>query len=111
MQAFTKFTFMKWMNICVIMFFVNFNFQGKEGFEFIASLESQASLPLFQGSYYDFTVQWYFNIGTSICLTLAGDILTAQAGNWIMAIVTVLRRLYDRGFKCDLQDKKSLVPE
>ena len=40
MQAFTKFTFMKWKNMCVIMFFVNFNFQGKEGFEFVASLES-----------------------------------------------------------------------
>ena len=49
------------------------------------------------GDYNDFTVQWYFNIGASICLTLSLNIITPHISYLMHPIMGCMKKCCDRG--------------
>jgi len=73
-------------NTIVVLFLVNINI-GKD----------LPYSPIFEGSYYQATVQWYHAIGGQLCITMIINMFMPHLARVIAALLWYLRLLIDRG--------------
>jgi branched-subunit amino acid ABC-type transport system permease component len=64
-------------------------------------------IPLFQGKYEDFTVEWYRVVGSTISFTMLINIITPHTGAIIGVFVGGLKKCCDRGCSCDKRRTKA----
>ena len=97
MGMFQKITIMQFINIACIVLLVNFNLTAMNGqmlFGFV---------PILNGEYNDFTVQWYYNVGVTLCFTLLLNVFSPHAGKLIWPVISCLARCFDRGCGCTIK--------
>eukprot|EP00347_Sterkiella_histriomuscorum_P019500 403341392 len=82
----------------IIIFIVNMNFGFKTG-----------SVPLFQGQFKEFTVEWYRVVGTTICLTMLINVISPHISNLLFQLMMSCKRCCDRGCSCDRRKTKQLL--
>jgi hypothetical protein len=68
-------------------------------------------IPLFQGKYEDFTVEWYRVVGSTISFTMLINIASPHAEAFVKMFVGSLKRCIDRGCGCDMAKTKYLLQE
>ena len=61
---------------------------------------------LLNGDYTDFSVQWYRNIGTSICITLVMNIFSPYMLSLLKYVMQNFQRCKDRKFRKNLKLEK-----
>lgn len=106
-SKFIKITLMQYVNISVIILLLNFNLRGVDSISALYSDKNFAYqiLPILAGSYSDFSVQWYFNVGASICLTLSLNIVTPHVSYFLQPFLSCLSRCCDRGCSSNIKLK------
>jgi hypothetical protein len=67
----------------------------------ITEIKLPEFIPLFQGKYPDFTVEWYKVVGSTISFTMVINIITPHTGALIGMFVGGLKKCLDRGCSCD----------
>ena len=87
------------INIGVVIMIVNFDY----------GLESP--IPLFQGSYRRFSVQWYRLVGSSICLQMLLMVFSTNLCNLAFQVMYACLRFKDRGWKASARNTQSLSQE
>lgn len=82
------------INLAVVILLVNFNTHssGEGMVDFILN-----------GEYSDFSVQWYRNIGTSICITLVVNIFSPYILSLLKFVMQNFQRCKDRRFRKNLK--------
>ena len=68
-------------------------------------------IPLFQGKYQDFTVEWYRVVGSTISFTMLINIITPHTGAIIGMLMGGLFKCMDRGCSCDKRRTKKRLQE
>lgn len=68
-----------------------------------------AFIPIFNGTYEEFTIAWYRNIGTTISLTMLVNIVSPHIANGIYLTVLGVKRCRDRGCTTDSRKSKMLI--
>jgi hypothetical protein len=86
------------VNIAIILLIVNFNLAMADKDELFFGF-----LPILNGNYSDFTVQWYFKIGATLCFTLCINIFSPHASKLLKPVFICCKRCKDRGCRCDLK--------
>jgi hypothetical protein len=86
---------MQFINIAVVIILVNFNiFDGSgEESKFIQEI------PVLNGDFKDFTVEWYFRIGATLCITLAINIFSPHFTKIMISVYRQCLRCKDRSWK------------
>ena len=68
---------------------------------------------IFNGDYHGFSPTWYADVGQTLCFTMLIKILAPHASKGALALIKLLKRIRDRGYKkhLDAQDQndKDLV--
>lgn len=54
-------------------------------------------IPIFNGAYGDFTVQWYSKVGKTLCLTLLIAIFSPYGSKLAFPALKIFNRILDRG--------------
>jgi hypothetical protein len=110
-SSFSRITIMQFINICVIIMLVNFNLDGLEGtYEKDDESFFWKHVGIFDGAYADFSVQWYFNIGASVCLTMCISIISPHISYLAIPIMTSCSRCCDRGCNCNIEKSPGVAP-
>jgi hypothetical protein len=103
-SSFARITIMQFINIAVIIMLVNFNLDGLEGaYERNEDSVFWRHVGIFDGAYSDFTVQWYYNIGASICLTMCIAVASPHASYLAAPVMAACSRCCDRGCNSNLK--------
>ena len=55
-----------------------------------------------KGQYIDFNSQWFFEIGTTVCMTIIANVFSMPLGILAGAVIKELLRFYDRKFTNDV---------
>jgi len=101
-SSFVNMMFLSFLNTGVIILLVNFNLRSAEG----------THLPLFQGSYSEFSVEWYRLVGSTICVTMLFMIITPHGSNLAFQGLYCFNRCLDRKCRpCDTSKTRKLVQE
>lgn len=87
---------MQFINIAIVILIVNFNFIGEE--ELFLGF-----LPVFNGTFKDFTVGWYGQVGKTLCLTLLINIFSPHASKLAFPVLKLFKRCMDRGCGCNVK--------
>ena len=87
---------MQFINIAIVILIVNFDFIGEDNL-FLGFL------PVFNGTYDDFTVGWYGQVGKTLCLTLLINIFSPHASKLALPLLKLFKRCMDRGCGCSLK--------
>ena len=87
---FMKKTLIQYINIALIVLAVNFKFLDDKFLGFV---------PIFNGTYPDFTAEWYKNVGKTLSLTLFINIFSPHISYLVMPLIKILLRFRDRSFK------------
>jgi ABC-type xylose transport system permease subunit len=97
---FLKFFIMQYLVISVIILFVSFKAESYEDFKFMGFI------PMFQGQYPDFTAMWFYDVGSTICLTLTMNIVSPHVSKISIVLLFLLVRCRDRHWKFSEKDPK-----
>jgi len=77
----------------VVLLLINFNIDS-------ALLEG---LPILNGRYSEFTVEWFKNIGATLCFTVLVNTMSPHASKVALPLMTIFKRYRDRGYKKSLE--------
>ena len=91
---FSKLTIVQFINVSLVILIVNFAFVDQDLWGWF---------PIFNGQFPDFTVQWYYQIGKTLCLTLIIYVGSPHASYIAFAFLKILMRWNDRSFKQNLR--------
>lgn len=97
LATFSKITVLQFVNISCIVLLINLTFKGSEDYSLFRAL------PVLRGDYSDFTVQWYNNVGATLCVTLTINIVTVHIGKMLWCGLRACLRCRDRGCVCQLK--------
>jgi len=86
---------LQYINIAIVILIVNFDFLDGKFLGF---------LPILDGEFEDFTVQWYSQVGKTLCFTLFINIFSPHASKLTLPFIKVFQRCLDRG--CSFKLKK-----
>lgn len=89
-SQFMRITMMQFINIAVIILVVNIDLTPDDS-NFLGFI------PIFNGDYEDFTVQWYDQVGKTICTTLLINIFSPHGSKLMFPALKVFKRILDRG--------------
>ena len=91
---------MQFINIAVVVMCINFDFtKGDKLF--------LGFIPIFNGDYPDFSVNWYSNVGKTLCMTLLVQIFSPYMAKLVAPILSWIFRAIDRGgFNVPLKKEK-----
>ena len=81
---------MQFINIAIVLLCVNFNFT--EGDKLFLGF-----IPIFNGKFDDFTVDWYAKVGKTLCLTLMVGIFSPYGSKLAFPLLKLFFRCRDRG--------------
>lgn len=99
-SKFRRITVMQFINIAVILLLVNFRVED------MRELRLYGQRLVLEGDYRDFSTQWYFNIGATLCMTLFLNIFTPHVVKLLMPCKVCCSRCCDRGCcRCELKKK------
>ena len=87
---FMKKTLIQYINIALIILAVNFKFLDEDFLGFV---------PIFNGTYPDFTAEWYKNVGKTLSLTLMINIFSPHVSYLVTPLIKIFFRFKDRSFK------------
>ena len=62
---------------------------------------------LLRGNYTDFSINWYQNVGISICITLLMNIFSPYGMSLLRVVIITSKRWADRGFTTNVKKFKS----
>ena len=93
---FIKITIMQFINIAVVVLCVNFDFTPGDNY-FLGFI------PIFNGKYPDFTVDWYKNVGKTLTLTLFIGIFSPYGSKAAFPMLKLFMRCLDRGCKSSVR--------
>ena len=100
---FQKITIMQFVNIGIIILLVNFNL------DILARISKDKMIfgfiPILNGEYNDFSIQWYWNVGATLCVTLTFNIFSPHASKLMLPILSCFLRCWDRGCRCFVKRK------
>ena len=68
-------------------------------------------MPVFAGKYYEFSVDWYRVIGSTICVTMAVNIISPHLANGSYLLYRSFSACLDRGCSCDRRKTRKLIQE
>jgi hypothetical protein len=91
MGMFGKLTIVQFINVSLVVLMVNFDFVEHDLWGFI---------PIFNGLYPDFVVQWYYQVGKTLCVTLIIYIVSPHGSYIAFALLGLIMRCYDRSCSC-----------
>lgn len=94
----------QYVNIAGILFLVNYKFSGIESYPKLSAFLDK--LPIFNGQFDDFTVEWYGDVGLDICITVLLMVF-APIGALTPYVLAAVRRCYDRGCKLKSSERTS----
>lgn len=97
LATFAKITVLQFINISLIVLLINFTIPGAEQETLLGIL------PVLRGEYSDFTVQWYHNVGATLCVTLTISIISVHIGKMLWCCLRASLRCRDRGCVCHLK--------
>jgi hypothetical protein len=66
-------------------------------------------IPLFQGKYPDFSVDWYRVVGSTISFTMLINIVSPHIGALIGMMLGGCRKCCDRGCSCNKKNTKQVL--
>lgn len=72
-------------------------------------IEYDLPLPILQGRYSEFSVEWYRLVGSSLCVQMTLMILSTHLSNLFMEIFGCARRCWDRRCSCDARKTRKLT--
>lgn len=81
----------------MVILIVNFNIYDENGQKFLKEI------PVLNGDFKDFTVEWYFRIGATLCVTLAINIFSPHFTKLMISVVWNCKRCKDRGFRVQIR--------
>ena len=67
--------------------------------------------PFFNGSYNDFSVEWYRIVGSTITLTMLVNIITPHFFNLFASLFRSCGRCFDRGCSLNRKKTKKMIQE
>ena len=73
------------MNVAIIVLLVNL------------SIRETLPIPILQGEYEEFSVEWYRLVGSNMCVQLSLLILSTHLTNMLFAFLASFKRCRDRG--------------
>lgn len=77
------------LNTAGVILLVNFN------------IEKELPIPILQGSYKEFSVEWYKLVGSTICVQMIFMIFSPHLANFGFQFLSCCRRSIDSGAHCD----------
>ncbi len=90
----------EFINTAVIIFLVNFKLNI-----------SIFNIPIIDGNYTEFSVEWYRVVGSTIVLTMLIRTVSPHIATLFQVIFNALKRWYDRGFTCTRRNTKAVIQE
>lgn len=87
------------VNIAVVCLIVNMN------------IGNRSIIPVFQGNFRDFSVEWYRLVGSVLCIQIALMIFTNNLTNLAFMMLSCLKRCCNRGCKCSAKHTTSLCQQ
>jgi len=91
-------TLISFLNIAVMVLLVNLSINQKIPF-----------IPILQGEYTEFSVEWYRLVGASLCVQLAFEIVTYNLENILTALYQCCKRCCDRSCTCNFRKTKKIT--
>ena len=102
---FKKIVIMQFVNIALIVLLVNFNLQNQYAEDGGKGLWLLGFMPILRGQYVDFSVGWYNNVGTVLCITLLINILSPHGSLLFQPTLNLMARCWDRDCGCTIRKK------
>jgi hypothetical protein len=90
-------TLISFLNVAVMVLLVNL------------SIGQKLPIPILQGEYNEFSVEWYRLVGASLCVQLAFEIVTYNLENLAFALWGCCKRCCDRSCTCNHKRTKKLI--
>lgn len=97
---------MQYVNISVLVLLINFNISGDDLSAASGANIDLQGLPILNGSYGAFSVDWYADIGSSICITLILQTLFPHFSSIGQFLVSITKRCLNRGCALRLHANK-----
>ncbi len=88
----------EFINTAVIIFLVNFNLDI-----------SLFNMPIIDGNYAEFSVEWYRVVGSTIVLTMLIRTVAPHIATVAQVCYTALKRCYDRRCTCDNKKTRKVI--
>jgi hypothetical protein len=77
----------------------------------VPELNIPDELPILTGSYADFNIPWYRNVGSTLMLTMLINVVAPHITEKIFYMKTLYSRWRDRSFTCDMRQTKQVLQE
>jgi hypothetical protein len=68
-------------------------------------------LPILNGTYLQYTTEWYLYVGSQLCFTIFISIVYDTISKYMWVVLSTFKRLYDRGCKKDRRQTKKFITE
>ena len=94
-----------YVNVGILLFLVNFNL-GE-----VSETLKEHHIPIFQGEFTTFSVQWYRLVGSTLCFTMLVNIGSLHISNLIFAILHWFKQCLDRGCSCDKRKTRKMIQQ
>lgn len=101
-SAFNMFL-LSYINVGIVLFLVNFNLGSH------SDVLKKYNIPIFQGQFTTFSVQWYRLVGATLCFTMLLYIATTHLTNFFFEMGMNFLKCWDRGWSCDRRRTKQLI--
>jgi hypothetical protein len=89
-------TVLQYFNIAMVVLLVNFK----------VKIDALKDFPILNGKYEEFTVEWYQDVGATLCYTILMSTVTPHASKIALPTVTMIKRMWDRGWSNDVSNDK-----
>lgn len=96
---------LSYINVGIVLFLVNFNLGSK------SEILSKYKIPIFQGQFTTFSVQWYRLVGSTLCFTMLVYIGSTHASNFAYSMYLSTLRCWDRGCSMNRRRTRQVIQE
>jgi hypothetical protein len=94
---------LSYVNVGIVLFLVNFNLGSK------SSILAKYKIPIFQGQFTTFSVQWYRTVGSTLCFTMLVYIGSTHASNAAYAMYEKTLMCWDRLCTRDKRKTRQMI--
>ena len=94
---------MSYINVGIVLFLVNFNLGSK------SEILKKYNIPIFQGQFTTFSVQWYRLVGSTLCFTMLVYIVSVHLTNFMYAMFENSIKCWDRSCSCNNRRTKKMI--
>lgn len=94
-----------YVNVGILLFLVNFNLGG------LSDILKKNYVPLFQGEFTTFSVQWYKLVGSTLCFTMLINVGSLHISFLASALIRWFLQCLDRGCSCDKKKTRQTIQQ